>query len=448
MRISGHSFYVVAFTILSCFCYYYIFFHLERSNFYELLLAYTILFWSYFKTVKNFSHLFKILIFSGIIFRILGIFSLPNLSQDYIRFFWDGQVMLNYISPYKFIPLELLDSETTSIFEKEFLIETMGTLSQIHFSNYPPLSQFLFLISSLLFPKSIFGFVVILKLLFMGFECITIFLGIKLLKFLQITETRILWYVLNPLVIIECFGNLHFEIVMITGIAICLLFLVIKKYNSASFFFGLSILLKVIPLLFTPLIWLKIPQKIRYKFAIILSLTIIIGFIPFFDTELIYNYSKTMSLWINKFEFNGSIYYIFRAIGSRFYGYNPIALYGKIMMSFMLIFGLSYAYFNRANRKPLAIIHQMIVLLSVYLFVSTTVHPWYLCTLVFLNVFTSYNYIIIWSYLVILSYSAYVHPEVKEQPLFLIAEYIPVLLLFTKEIIRFNFRRLHHFEKR
>ena len=71
----------------------------------------------------------------------------------------------------------------------------------------------------------------------------------------------------------------------------------------------------------------------------------------------------------------------------------------------------------------------MIVLLSVYLFLSTTVHPWYLCTLIFLNVFTSYSYIIVWSYLAILSYSAYVNPEVKEQPLFLILEYVPILLL-------------------
>ena len=448
MRISGHSFYVVAFTILSCFCYYYIFFHLERSNFYELLLTFTILFWSYFITVKKCSHLFKILILSGIIFRILGVFSLPNLSQDYIRFFWDGQVMLNHISPYKYTPIELLDSLAISIFEKEFLIEAMGSLSQIHFSNYPPLNQFLFLISSFLFPKSILGFVVILKLLFIGFECITIFLGMKLLKFLKINESRILWYVLNPLVIIECFGNLHFEIVMITGIAIFLLFLFTKKYNNASFFLGLSILLKVIPLLFAPLVWLKIPQKNRYKFPLILSLTIIIGFIPFLDTELIFNYSKTMSLWINKFEFNGSIYYIFRTLGAWFYGYNPITFYGKIMISFMLIFGLSFAYFNRTNLKPTAIIHQMIVLLSVYLFLSTTVHPWYLCTLIFLNVFTSYSYIIVWSYLAILSYSAYVNPEVKEQPLFLILEYVPVILLFTKEIIGFNFRRLHHFEKR
>ena len=155
-----------------------------------------------------------------------------------------------------------------------------------------------------------------------------------------------------------------------------------------------------------------------------------------------------MSLWINKFEFNGSIYYMFRTLGTWFYGYNPIAFYGKIMMSFMLIFGLYYAYFNRTNHKPTAIIHQIIVLLSVYLFLSTTVHPWYLCTLIFLNVFTSYNFIILWSYLAILSYSAYINPEVKEQPLFLILEYVPVILLFTKEIIGFNFRKLHHFEKR
>ena len=51
----------------------------------------------------------------------------------------------------------------------------MGSLSQINFSNYPPLNQVSVLISSFLFPKSILGFVVILKLLFIGFESLNIF---------------------------------------------------------------------------------------------------------------------------------------------------------------------------------------------------------------------------------------------------------------------------------
>jgi len=49
-----------------------------------------------------------------------------------------------------------------------------------------------------------------------------------------------------------------------------------------------------------------------------------------------------------------------------------------------------------------------------YLITTTTVHPWYLTTLLFLSIFTKYRFPIVWTYTIMLSYIAYQNPVFKE----------------------------------
>jgi alpha-1,6-mannosyltransferase len=60
-----------------------------------------------------------------------------------------------------------------------------------------------------------------------------------------------------------------------------------------------------------------------------------------------------------------------------------------------------------------------------YLLMTTTVHPWYLSTLVLLGVFTKYKWIAItWSFLVALSYGAYSGEEYSQNLILVSVEYI------------------------
>jgi hypothetical protein len=74
--------------------------------------------------------------------------------------------------------------------------------------------------------------------------------------------------------------------------------------------------------------------------------------------------------------------------------------------------------------------------LTAYLLLATTVHPWYISTLVVFSVFTGYRYPVIWSLLVVFSYFAYQTASYQEN-LFLVAvEYLLVTGVMLYELFR------------
>ena len=147
------------------------------------------------------------------------------------------------------------------------------------------------------------------------------------------------------------------------------------------------------------------------------------------------NYSKTISLWFQSFEFNASIYYLARALGYYFSGYNQIAIIGKIIAIVVLITVITISVF-RKNHNSHTLLVTLLFAFSIYFFTATTVHPWYIATLLILGVFTGFKFPLLWSFTIILSYLAYATSEVQESTLVLILQYLPVYVLFFREVYK------------
>jgi len=421
---------------------------LIRTDYIKLITLYVALFFLFYKLVQLNKNNIWFLIVLAVVFRLVFLIATPNLSQDFYRFIWDGRMILEGFNPYLCAPESFNLTKHFPVAQAQELYNGMGVLNGSHLTNYTPLNQLCFVIAGLFSGKNILGSVVVMRLFIIVADIGTLYFGKKLLEKLNIPVHNIFWYILNPFIIIELTGNLHFESIMIFFLVWSLYLLKNGKWLLASVAFAGAVSIKLIPLIFLPLFfqffigkkdskkWLPSFTELKKLFifyAIVLGLTIL-TFMPFYNPELIANYVETSALWFQRFEFNASFYYIAREIGYGFRGYNEIAIIGKYIPVIVILFVLILTFF-RKNKTMIELITAMLLALSFYFFMSTTVHPWYLATLLILSVFTKYRFPLVWSFIIIISYLAYANVDNRENLWIVSTEYIIVYGFLIWELL-------------
>ena len=422
---------------------------LNREDFPKLLGLYAGLFFLYYKIVQLQQWNFKFLLIGGIIFRLVFFLAEPNLSQDFYRFIWDGQLIKNGINPYLYTPNQILEWSQIPIANYSTLFEGMGELSAKHFSNYPPLNQITFTIAAFLGGKSILGSIIALRAQIILADIGIVYFGRKLLKRINMEPNSIFWYFLNPLVIIELTGNLHFEGTMLFFFIWAMYLLTKKKWMPAAPIYAFSILVKLVPILFLPLFLRYLGFKKSAGFYTLVVITCIAFLAPFYTPIFIDNYSETVGLWFSNFEFNAGIYNLVKSIGVNFFDAKPwilIKAYGKIMALSVIGIALLLTFF-RKNEQVHTLLQSMLWVLFAYLVLSSTVHPWYIIFLLTLGVFTNYRFPILWTLVVLLSYWAYSNPDFTENLWLLAIEYLAVFALFIYELSTKSTKKLDFFKK-
>lgn len=436
----------VAPILLSVLGYYFMGFEVDRAQSLILIPLYLSLFFcSYPLIFKSYS--LKQILGIGILFRLIFLLSTPLLSQDFFRFLWDGMLLSNGLNPYEATP-DLLN-QTAPLFSTPFsqeLYKGMGALSAEHYSNYPPINQLSFYLASLIGGNSILANIISIRVLLILSDLGIFWFGIKLLDYLNRSKKRIGLYFLNPLIIVELTGNLHWEGLMVFFFIFGLYLIFVKnQWKWATIPMAISVASKLIPLLILPLFWRFLKPKKSMLFGLLILLCLFLFFVPFFlGADNLSHYLNTIGLWFNRFEFNGSIYYVIRAIGYEVKGYNIIRKLGTV--SPYIILGIVAVFtFIRNNKTPHVLLTGMLFCLSCYFFIATTVHPWYIVSLVSLAIFTNYSYPLIWSALVVLSYATYGNPDFNENYYLIGLQYGIVYGVFLLELIQRK-NLLHHFK--
>ena len=429
----------IALALLSLICYYTFAYHLVRTDFIKLLTLFAALFFLCLRIIQFEKWNLKFLLVIGILFRLVFLMAEPNLSQDFYRFIWDGHLVAKAINPYLEVPDILIQQKDLIIPNALELYNGMGGLSAKHYSNYPPLNQLIFALGAVLGGKSIMGSVLVMRTAIILSDIGIVYFGRKILQDFNRPQHLIFWYFLNPLVIIELTGNLHFEGVMLFFFVWSLYLLSRKKWTLASVPFALSIVVKLVPLLFLPLFLKHLGLKKSIGFYLLVGATCLLCFLPFYSPEFLENYSRTIALWFSNFEFNAGIYNGIKQIAIAFDGkpWELIKTYGKIVPVVTVLTVLALTFF-RKNQKLPVLLASMLCILTLYYMLSATVHPWYIIFLVLLGVFTEYRFAVLWSIMVVLSYFAYANADFTENLWLLALEYFVVLAYIAYEIFNAN----------
>ena len=418
-------------------------YNLERTDFLKLITLFTGLFFLHFKLIQFEKWNFKFLLLAGIFFRLVFLMAEPNLSQDFYRFVWDGELVQQGINPYLHLPDALIQDQNGVIANAAQLHKGMGDLSASHYSNYPPLNQLIFALAAMLSGKSIMGATIAMRIIIILADIGIFYFGRKLLQKLNSSPHLIFWYFINPLVIIELTGNLHFEGVMLFFFIWALYLLLAKKLLLSGVIYALSISIKLVPLLFLPLFFKHLGFKKSLVFYCVVTIVSVLLVIPFFTSEFITHYSETVGLWFSNFEFNAGLYNAIKQIAIQFDAkpWELIKTYGKITPMVTIFIVLVFT-FLRKNQKFHVLLESMLWVLAIYYFISPTVHPWYIVFLILLTIFTDYRFSLVWSLAVVLSYWAYSNSGYKENLMLLAFEYIVVYGFLVYEILRLRGKKI------
>lgn len=484
--------------LLSVLGYLFIGYWLSRENFLQYLACYLLLFAVYFQLLKrnvrtgqdipgyknleglsaestslllNRKSDLGILIIAGIVFRFLFLLSMPALSDDYFRFGWDGTMWNTGENPYTILPVAFIQECDKHV---NYLVDLYnGMNSPKYYTIYPPISQFIFGLAAGLFPENLWGTVVTIRISCLASEIGTIYLLQKILAHFNLPKRNILLYALNPLVIIELSGNLHLEAVMIFFLLLAIYLLILSTHHikpveeSFSFFspkqpsiialdksgkiqktetpvvkrmlfysalsFSAAVAVKLIPLLFLPFLIKRLKWKHSLLYFFITALVFVVLFIPFINQQLLIQWGSSILLYFQHFEFNASIYYIIRWIGFETVHHDIVRQAGPWLAAITFVFILFLAG-KEKDTSWKKLFEAMQWTLTIYLLLATTVHPWYITTLVLCSVFTGYKYPLVWSLFIALSYAAYQTVPYQEQLWLVAVEYVTVAGVLIFEI--------------
>ncbi len=369
----------------------------------------------------------------AILLRFAQLFHLPNLSDDVYRFIWDGRLWLNGINPFEQLPSYYIAEQQNLKGINEELFSQLN--SPDYYTIYPPIAQLNFFLACWIFPNSIWGSAFVMKLFLFAFECGSLFLIWGLLRHWKMPEKRVLIYGLNPLIILEITGNLHFEGAMIFFLLLAIWWLRQQKWELSALAFSLSIASKLLPLMFLPLLIKRLGWRKSSFYFLLLGAVLIGLFLPLLNAVFIQNFSDSLNLYFRKFEFNASIYYISRWLGFQLKGYNTISSLGPILASLTLLSIVTIAWLEKkASIQQLP--SMMLWAISIYLTFTTTVHPWYVALPLVLCSFTDFRFPIVWSGMIFLTYINYNYALYQENFWVVALEYTVVMSFFLWEVNR------------
>ncbi len=480
---------------------------LQRHEFATLFAAYAVSFLAYLmalKLTKNEKDL-NFFLFIAIILRGSILFAFPNLSDDIYRFIWDGHLTALGENPFSHLPRYYIDNQ---LFRGVLTPELFAKLnSPNYFSVYPSICQGVFFIAVSIAPKSIYGATIVIKSFLFLCEIGTLYL-LKKLSIPSNSKCQIsnfkspinaqlipnsefktgdlqpsnfklqtpLIYALNPLIIIELIGNVHFEAAMIFFFLLAIFILKELKFNLkkelkntfnlelktllklglAAMAWSLSISAKMLTIMLLPLVWRELNWKKSIYFWLFILITSLVLFIPIYNDLFVTNILTSIKLYSNKFEFNASLFYLIQGFFYWYTGWNKIQYITPYLMGFVILFILKTTFFKELNKntlkelinlnKPLMAFNipdffeSCLFVLMIYFACATTVHPWYAAMPLACSVFTKWRFPMVWTFTIFLTYHGYTEGSSKHTENFgLVAiEYLAVLAYFLFEIKTFQ----------
>lgn len=375
-----------------------------------------LIFYTYDKNEVN------ILLWFSILFRAVFLFATPFLSVEYIRFLFDGTLMINGFNPYLFTPANVLASNT------EVSINLFGDFFAVLHDNEKysmsfPLVQYLKIVPAYFLEINPIISLVLLRLPIFIADFILIKFLVKLLEKLNLSHKGVLIYALNPIVIIGLMANISFISIMLCIFTIGVYYLIQNKWVHALFLISISTISSIFPVLLLPLIFKKIGIIKSIAFIGLTTIILMLVSLPLYQQDIVLQIFENMKNNITTSKINFGI----ANVVDWFTGQSHIIIPVLFLVSLLSI------SISRA-RDWISVIKGMMFCVTAFILLSFDVKPHFFAILVLFSVIIQeFNYAIIWSLLAFVNYPIFSQNDLLNQWIMSV-EYSLLLIPFLLEL--------------
>ncbi len=324
-----------------------------------------VLVWIWWRQGKGIA-LFDVLFFA-IAFRLALVWLPPSLSDDAYRYVWDGLVQAQHVNPYEFKP----EAAELALLHGELPYERLNSKS--FYSVYPPLSQYVFAFGSLFYGQGWMASHFAIKGILVLAELVALLILARL-----VSARSLMLYAWNPLVLLETAGQGHTESLLLLLLIAVICASRAGKGAWASIALAGATWVKLFPVALFPFLWRRFGWNAVWPGALALGF---IG-IPFAAPYMLAHVRESLDLYARFFEFNAGLYYTIKQVFYWFTGADYSKQIGPVLRwCFLMGLPALYAldYWRRWSLEK-----AFFVGIGLYLVLSTTVHPWYLLSVLFL----------------------------------------------------------------
>ena len=355
-----------------------------------------------------------VIILAAIAVRVLFITTMPIGSDDIYRYMWDGKVQSSTINPYAYAPKsEELKHLSTQQIPSMVNQPEMKTI-------YFPLSEWIFYLSYKISGEHVWG----IKVLLLISEICTLYGLFFLTTLLGIPRKFILFYALCPMIFYEYAIDAHIDGFGLPLLVFSLYFYLDKKKLWSMILLGFSFSIKPTGLVLLPIFFFfEKDWKLRFQIVLIPLLTLAFQFAPYFISA---NPFEALSVFSKNWTFNG---FVFNVLDSYFH-YNQ-----KSRLICAILLGIIVLLLAFSKKQLIDKIYYALLFLLLF---SPIVHPWYVGWLaVMLPISRRWSGLVFVSTLSLTSFtyiSYQLHGVWREEPIFWIIEYVPVVVLLILEL--------------
>jgi rSAM/selenodomain-associated transferase 2 len=266
-------------------------------------------------------------------------------SYDVNRYIWEGYIWNKGFNPYLYAPNHpILEPLVNDIWYNINHKEASAC--------YPPLVTLLFGLCAAISPTPTF-----FKIVIMLFDVAAIPLLLLSAKSLRIQPSRVMFYALNPLIIVFFAGEGHVDAIQVFFVSLCLFSFIRNRERWGFLALGCAIMSKYFALIMLP--FFINSKNWKKSFSVLIPL---LSYLPFWETGP--HLFSSLVPFGTIMHYNDSLTVIFRAI----FGTN--AVWTSVIL-LVICLGVIFIMVRDPLRSSYLAFGSLLILLA-------TLHPWYL----------------------------------------------------------------------